>query len=541
MRWHIYLILSFKSRIHHRLILTVFSLIGLVLLGACATPIDFRDKPDFGFNGLQTGDPLLATAALAAEYVTDIYANTFLLGRIAEEYQKQNQIEFAKVVLHRAVSLTRKPAAAPNRYQLQVELARLYLNLDDAAAARPLLQEALEQTLALTNEDLRGAALESIIERAFQVQESFPDILRTAIDYIYVLQDPIQRVGHLVVIGKKYQDLNVRNRTDNLIQEAIAAAASITNTWAKARAYVLIARRFSAQNDTASANLYISQALEIINTIEVLAISDDDAEILLDLIVNLADAGRFREAGAAVSILPNEQFRINAQLAIIERAINQKADLQARLLLQRLLNQLYQQDPENKLEISLSSLLRLADIYQSAGQTAESIRYARSAMPYLSSANIINISAYRSRLALILARNGLMEEAIAGAGLIPDAWIGSQTLRQLAEILFQRKDIQTKNRANSIRALLIEAEQLAGQAAYLRESAFADVAATSFRTGDDIRAIRLLQDITDPYLLGKTLSDAASARPSGIPLSSDARLKLELLWKRLLALPPKSR
>jgi hypothetical protein len=437
--------------------------------------------------------------------------------------------------------LTRKPAAAPNRYQLQIEIARLLINLGDTTSARPLLQEALDQTLTLTNEDLRGAALESIIERSFQVQDSFSDILRTAVDYIYVLQDPIKRVSHLVELGKKYQALNVRNRTDNLIQEAIAAAASITNTWAKARAFVLIARRFSAQGDSASTNLYITQALEIINSVEVLAISDDDAAILLDLIVNLADAGRLREAGASVSILPNDLFRNNAQLAIIERAINQKADLQARLLLQRLLNQLYQRDPDNKLEISLSSLLRLADIYQAVGNTAESIRYAHSAMPYLSSPNIINISAYRSRLALILARNGLLEEAIAGAGLIPDAWIGSQTLRQLAEILYQRKDIQTKNRANSIRALLIEAEQLAGQATYLRESAFADVAATSFRTGDDIRAIRILQDITDPYLLGKTLADAASARPAGSQLSPEARLKVELLWKRLLAFPPKSR
>lgn len=522
---------------HYTPIRSIIIIAAILSLGACVS-VDVRKNPDFGLNGLLDADPLLAGAALSAEYVQDVYASTFLLTRIAEEYMKQNQPEHARELIRRAIVLSQKPSAAANRYQLQTELARFYIIFDEIPAARKMLQGALDQTLTLNNEVLRGSALESIIEEAFQAQDSFPNILRSAIDYVFVLQDPVQRVDELVKISRRYQDLNIRNRSNNLIQQAISAASSINNYWAKANAYVLIARRFLAENNATAANQYITQALQTINSVDVLAISSDDAKVLLDLIVNLAESGHLREANATVPLLPDNQSRTMAQLAIIERSINQKAVLQARLSVQRLLTQLSQQDPDNQNELSLSSLIRLAEIYQAASLPDESLRYARATMPYLSSPLINNISTYRSRLALVLAKNGQIEEAITGAELVPDAWLGSQTLRQIAELLFFNKDEPTKNRSNTIRALLIEAEQLAGQASYLRESALADVAASSFRTGDDIRAIRILEDIKDNYLLGKTLVDAASGRPHGLPFSPDALKKLVQLWSRILAKKP---
>ena len=512
-----------------------------LLIGLCLTAcvsVDPRKSPDFGLNGLLDGDPLLAGAALSAEYVQDIYASTFLLTRNAEEYLKQNQVDHARELIKRAAILSQSPSAAPNRYQLQIELARFYISFDEMPAARQILQNALDQTLTIANEQIRSDALEAIIEQAFQAQDSFPDILRSAIDYVYVLQDPVKKVEKLVNLGKRYQDLNIRNRSNNLIQQAITAAASINNYWSRANAFVLIAQRLRAENETVTANQYIEQALQTINSVDVLAISSDDAKVLFDLIINLADDGHIREASTTIPLLPDEQLRTSAQLAIIERSIGPKADLQSRLLLQRLLTQLAQQDPENQNERSLSSLIKLSEMYQSVGQSNESLRYARSTLPYLSSPLISNISSYRSRLAIVLAKNSQFEEAMTGAELIPDAWLASQALRQIAELLFSNKTALPKTRNNLIRTLLIEAEQTANQASYLRESALADVAASSFRTGDDIRAIRILQDLKDNYLLGKTLVDAASGRPAGMQFSQDALKKLVQLWSRLLVKSP---
>lgn len=520
--------------------LALASLSALLLCGACATA-DLRAKPDFGAKALAGGDPFLASAALSAEYVPDIYAASYLTTRTAEEYLRQERPDLAKEMLRRAEALSRLPGAAANRYQLQTELARLYWLLDDKARAKQMLRDALDQSLALTDEAQRGQALEAIIEQAFQSPDYFSDLLQSAVDYVYVLQDPYLRVQRLASLGKKYQSLNQQNRSESLNQQAIAAAGSINNPWARARAWALIAKRYADTQDKESAERYIALALAAIDSVQVLAISNEDSEILLDVVVSLADAGHLREAGASAGALPSASMRAAALLAVIERSIRQKAELQTRLFVQRLLNTVGQADPAASADLNLSSLVRLAEIYAEAGRTDDSLRYVQACYPLFATAAAANLPAYRARLAAVQAQDGAVDDAIATADLITDNWIASQTMRQLAEFVAKRPDLPVKNRSLTLRTLLVYAEQMADQSSYLRDSAVADVASTAFRLGDDARGFRILDEVGNSYLAGKIYLDAAAVRPAGAAIKPETAKRLEQLQARQSAKAPPRR
>jgi hypothetical protein len=463
-------------------------------LAGCATA-DPRDQADFGLKGLADGDEKLAVAALITEYVADPYSRCFLYTRLADEYQKRGQIPQALRMVRRADTLSRTKAAAPRRYQLQLELANYFIAYQRGDQARAVLKEALDQIVDLENEQERGQALEAVILACFRGKDAFNDLLRVAIDNVYAIYDPEFRVQLLTELGEKYQEQDSSNRANTFIQQSLAAASGIANPWARALADARIGSRLLREGNQEEGSAYFDLALREMAGQEILSMGSGDAQSLLNTVILLAENGRMADATTALARFPNSDQRVGAMLAVIQRYLADKNLLPARLLVQRLLNQLSQDDPDARQELSLSTLVRLAELYQSAGSPADAARYAQAAFTYLSSPLIAGTAQYRSRLAIVMARLGRGEEAVAAAGLITDSYVASQTLRQLGIELRQP-------------LLLKEAVREAEQASYLKESALAASAVSLWQTGSRLDSLAILKRVQDPFTLASSFADA---------------------------------
>jgi hypothetical protein len=471
-------------------------LAATLLLAGCAT-VDPRDQDDFGLKGLADGDEKLAVAALVAEYVGDPYSRSFLYTRLADEYQKRGQSTQALRMVQRADTLSRSKAAAPRRYQLQLELANYFISYQRNDQAHALLKDALDQIVDLEAEQERGQALEAVILACFRGKDPFNALLRVAIDNVYAIYDPEFRVQLLTELGEKYQEQDSSNRANTFIQQSLAAASGIINPWARSLADARIGSRLLREGNQEEGAAYLDRAARETAGLEILSMGSGDAQSLLNTVILLAENGRMADATAALGRFPDPGQRVSATLAVIQRYLAQKNLLPARLLVQRLLNQLAQDDPDALQEISLSTLVRLAELYLAAGYPADSARYVQAAFAYLYSPLIVGTSQYRSRLAIVMAKLGRSEEAVAAAGLITDSYVASQTLRQLGMEL-------------KLPLLLKEAVREAEQASYLRESALAAAAVGLWQSGSRLDSLAILKGVQDPFTLAASLIDAVA-------------------------------
>jgi tetratricopeptide (TPR) repeat protein len=501
----------------------------ICLVPGCAT-VDPRAEADFGLKNLADGDIALGIIALVNEYVGDPYSRSFLYSRLADEYQKRGQTRQAIIAIRRAERVSRSDAARGQRHQLLVELAGYYIAYGQNDKAHQLLREALDKVLTIEKEAERGQALENIILLCFKVSDVFNDILRVAIDNVYALYDPELRVSLLSELGQKYQESNSGNRATVFIQQSLASAASIANPWSRSLAYARIGSRYIHEDNNEAGQGYLEQAVREADGVDILSLGSVDAQNILNTVIILAENGRYSDATTILNRFPSAGQRANAMLAVAERYLKQKSQLPARLLVQRLLNQLAQDDPESRQELSLATLVRLAEIYADAGLNAESARYIQAALAGLGSPQIANVSEYRARLALAMAKIKQLNNAMASVNLITDDYIASQTLRQIADSFGLPK-------------LLLAAETQARQATYLRESAMSAVAVSWWHAGDYRRALKIFAEIKDAYTLTSALLEAVARHgeePAG-PMDSDTENGLRDIAKRWYDRPVPSR
>jgi len=475
---------------------------GILSLFSCVSTSAY-DAPDFGYSGLGNQDSLLSIAALNTEYIKDIYSRDFLYSRLAEEYLRSGQNQFAREVLRRGTKIARNLAAPEIRQQLLIELAKYYIRANDLGTATALLQESLDLILNIDKDAVRGPSLQALIEVCFTIPESAKDILRSAIDYVYVLDDPVLRVQLLTDLGKKYQDINIRNRANGLVQQAIAAAASITNPWSKAEALTRIAGRFKAEDDAAAFADYSSQAIQELNSVDVVAMSLGDAQSLQQTLSNLVNLGYDREVSAIAGRIPGVQIRVSAMLSLFDRYLALKSSLQARLIVQRISKDI---EDNGEPDFIVSTLVRLAESYAQAGISADATTYLGAALGYLNNSASANASQYLSRIAAVYVQLKRPAEAYKTATTITDAYVASQALLKIDGGSGSDENLSKKS-------ILDRAKDYAFRASYLKESALGAVALNQMRAGYFEEGLNILADLQDPFIVGSILVDANAAHP----------------------------
>lgn len=241
----------------HRLV----ALLAVALLSACATGPG--GESSFNYRLLDDRESGLAYAVRFAVEVRDAGPRTVLLVDIADRYEELDRAPEAEA-LRRFVGET--IAAGPEGTAVSpaaVRLARGYLERGMTARAITLLEEAVSRVGSLGDARAQAQVLEDVINMCFEAGDEFFDVLRSAIEAVFVIEDLGRRVDILAEAAVRYQAQGVRQSANVLIQQSIPAAGNIAEPWARAAAFAEIARAYRAIGETDRAERMIADAVSV--------------------------------------------------------------------------------------------------------------------------------------------------------------------------------------------------------------------------------------------------------------------------------------
>ena len=239
----------------HRLIV----LLAVALLSGCATGPG--GESSFNYRLLDDRESGLAYAVRFAGEVRDTGHRTELLVDIADGYAELDLASEAQA-LREFVSET--IATAPEGTAVSpaaVHLARGYLERGMTAPAIAVLEEAVSRVGSLDDARAQAQVLEEVIDMCFEAGDELFEVLRSAIEAVFVVEDLGRRVEILAGAALRYQARGVRQSANVLIQQAIPAAGNIAEPWARAAAFAEIARAYRAIGETDRADRMIADAV----------------------------------------------------------------------------------------------------------------------------------------------------------------------------------------------------------------------------------------------------------------------------------------
>ncbi len=466
---------------------------------------DPRNWADFGYRKVSNETDFLAVAALLAEYVPEYNGRVFAYSNLAEALLRKADFASAREVLRRGLLSAR--AARPSRKpELIVALATYYLRLGNYETGRSLIREALELCLKLDSELDRVNSLSAIIQLCFRYQTALAPLLRDAVDFTYIIENPFQKVGLLMDISERYREINVRSKVDVLIQHSINAALSIEKPHLKANAFVRIARAWLGEDKPDEYNKYIALALAELDATVGEQIAPSEAQVMQSTLLILIDLGWIREVVRFYGQLPYEEQQVTVQLSLIKRYLSAGPSgvFQARLTTQRLVNSVLGQQNPQRLALLYA---RIAEVYSLDRVETEALAYANLAVETIEASGLINADATLARLVEIYQRLGKLQQAKNQISKIDDGYQASLTISKYVDGL--SKIVPKGELLNIVKeeAWLERAYAMAQKASFLKEDASALVVMQGAIEGRLEDVIQLADGIENPLLLSQLLSD----------------------------------
>lgn len=506
-------------RARHLLLL----LLGWAVLPACETAGTGRGPEAFGAQGLSDPDTTLARAMVAAESIDDVFSRLFVYTTIADGYIRADRTADARVVLERALRFVPQTPPDSERAEVLAEIARQLIRADDVDAGVVQLRRSLEIARNIEEEWRRGLVLQTIVDVCFEGGERTFDVLRDAIEAVYIIEDVSVRSGVLIEAARQYQETGIGQSVETLVQQSIPAASSIENPWLKAERYTEIALRYFVAQERNQAARFADRAMEEIESVTVVSRIFDDTVRLLTVSRNLARLGRFADAVAVASTieLPHLQARALVQIAdVYSRAGATEA---ARALLDMAVRTI-----ETEIETFLlaESYAEIAAEYARLGDETLSLLNADYALelapeiedPYQRSAVI-------ERVIDVYLNVDDYDRAREALALVDDPYIQATVMVDTATALAQRGDVDTAG------AILDLAEDTASRATYLRDELYRNLAIAYLEVEDSERSLQMAAEIEDGYALALAL--AQIGRSVLAPQTSRGRETLASIERRV--------
>jgi len=288
----------------------------LAVLSGCAGTPESRKAPAFNYRSLQDQNSVLALALRATGNVPGTSSRVALYARIAREYRLANLPQDAVRVLDYAAALLIADPPQSDSIDGLLDLASGFAESGLPDRATPLLQEALAQTLAMTAEPRRVAALQKVIDTSFQAGEAGFDVLRQSVEAVFVIEDLWSRVTLLVSTAERYLKSENRQSVNSLLQQAIPAAGSLEDSVSRAAAYVRVARGFQDDGQTAQARELTTRAVELLRSPQISVGGPPDGKRAVEAVSGLAILGRKTDALAISDTLPAGAIRARAYAAV---------------------------------------------------------------------------------------------------------------------------------------------------------------------------------------------------------------------------------
>jgi tetratricopeptide (TPR) repeat protein len=238
------------------------ALLAVVVLSSCATGPD--GDSSFNYRLLDDRESGLAYAMRFAAELHDPGVRAGSYVDIAGRYEALGLTVEANAIRDFAAQaiLTSPEGAAVSEAALR--LARYYLAEGNTARVNRLLDTAVARVGGLPSTAAQARLLEEVINLCFAAGDELFDVLRRAIEAVFVIEDLGRRVEILSTAAVRYQAQGVRQSANVLIQQAIPAAGNIAEPWMRASAFASIARAYRAIGEDERALGMIEDAVALV-------------------------------------------------------------------------------------------------------------------------------------------------------------------------------------------------------------------------------------------------------------------------------------
>jgi len=474
---------------------------------------------------------LLSLSLDIAERIPDVSNRLYAFLRVSDAYFKAGREVQGAEVLKRTGDRIATLTDESRKIQLDIEIIRIALGNHETSFVAKLLPEVLARVLAIKDQAVRGAQLATLIQVCFINVQDASEILRQAVQNIYILDDPSLRVNLLTDLVVAYTRSGAGKRSVVLLQQAIPAASAIVNPFRKAEALSRIAYGFYVEGQTEDAAHYAHVALSTLQEQEILSLTLSDARSIQQVIVQLIQIGMIPDASALISYIPYLQERLISQAALVEGyfAINQA--FQARLTVQRILNSLDQNnenttEKNNAIILKIQYLARFAMMALEKNQgyanawLDESLRLLKT-VPSESVPDGLKAELYRDCI--------LFDRAKAGQSVllsIRDGYVEANALIELS----MNNALNQEVAKDVARQALAKARN----AGYLTESLMARAVVQVAKAGYLQDLASVMQSVNDPYVCAMSLIDLSDVFPPDVempPSAAKMRVQLSQKWK----------
>lgn len=242
------------------------ALLTVALLSACAT----GPGSDSSFN-LRLLDDRESGLAYAVRFASEVGSpgdRASIFVGIADRYAALELREEAAALRTFAGELIATSPEGSRISRPAVALARTYIEQGATARAVTLLEAAVAQVPALPTPGARASVLAEIIDISFEAGDPLFDVLRLAIEAVFVVEDLGRRVDILIDAAVRYQQQGSRQSANVLIQQSIPAAGNIDEPWNRAAAFAAIARAYRAIGEEERADRMIADGIEAARSVD---------------------------------------------------------------------------------------------------------------------------------------------------------------------------------------------------------------------------------------------------------------------------------
>ncbi len=479
--------------------LIVSLLVSMALACATAPAEAPGELPSFRFRGFGDDESSLYLSLRAADHVDDTFARLAVYSRVAEGYSLAGRWDESLAVLEHLDRSARVVGSADARAEIQIDMARRYLANDEVEIANELLDAALRVSDDIESDWNRGVIIEGIIEACFEGGEETFAVLQRAVNRTLVIDDLWTRVSILTNTARRYQRAGLGQSVNAMVQQTIPAAGSLENPWQRALAFTEIALISRETGDQRTAATNTRRAISELEAIEVLALSEDDARLLIRVAANLAELDRHDDAVAALQQIPFHHLHAQGLAEVGSVYARQGSRSSAFVTLSQAVREGEQSpDPFRRAEVYADVATRYLAIgeLQLAALNAD---FARSAAAELE--DEYQRSAVYERILRVYIEEGEVELVRELAENLEEHYLRSELLISAAQQL-----AAADRNAQAVESLE-RALTAAGASDFLQDTLLRRVATAFAEIGDTRRGLEVVQRIESAHGISRALAD----------------------------------
>lgn len=474
-------------------------LIPFLVLTACTSP------PDAVVPVVTDESTFLGLAVTQVSNLTDPLARAALYATIAGGYLQLGDEQSARSLALTGLELARGAGATEESVRTRLDLAPRLAATGEDAALTAVLDGALAYARDVAQPAARAALLPAIVSAAQRAGEPARPFLRTAVDEVFVIEDPALRARALVDVSRLYQQGAAALSVTGLIQQAIPAVRSIRAAYPRAAFFAELAELAVATNETRLAERMVENLRDELAGMPAAETDAEQAQLLV-VVRSLGRIANLELAREVARTIADPWYRTRA-LVLAARSTG------SRITRLELLDEARRaaSEIENGAR-SVSARTEVGGGYLEANALAPALEAAEAARALVvADQEIYARIDPAADVARLLVRLDRVQSARALLQSAPDAYVRGAVAVRAADQLI------ADGRLGLADDFLTVALLSSDESTYLQDGLRIQVVSGFARTGSIRLAIRTIERMDDEVLLARAVADlAVRSEPAGL-------------------------